>query len=159
MGLVCCSGWMRRRPVWVWVVAGLGFLVLVCAAFGVGSMFVPDDDPSAKPPVDTSVTTSASATAAPVDPGVPPEPDAVTAAAFIADLDAIDLAIVGGKPDRAIDRARNQCSSVREWPNDQAKLVSLTSQRFTSPSNPEGFGSEKSARILAAVRKHICPSY
>ncbi len=79
-------------------------------------------------------------------------------AALVADLDAIDPDIVHGKPDKAVNRGRNQCSSVRQFPDDQAKLVDLTNKRFTSPDHPDGFGSDKAAQILAAVRKNLCPT-
>ncbi|MFD9703797.1 hypothetical protein [Lentzea sp. NPDC059081] len=92
-------------------------------------------------------------------PGIPPKPDTATQAAYIADLDAIDPEIVNGNPDRAVTRGRDQCTSVAKAPGDQVKLVELTAQRFTSPGHPTGFGPDVSARILAVVRKHICPSY
>jgi hypothetical protein len=44
-----------------------------------------------------------------------------------------------------------------EWPNDQAKLVGLVQRRFISPDHPDGFGPEKSVRILAVVRQYLCP--
>ncbi|MFD5827510.1 hypothetical protein [Lentzea sp. NPDC060358] len=92
-------------------------------------------------------------------PGIPPKPDAATQAAYVADLDAIDREIVNGNADRAVSRGRDQCMSVAKTPGDQAKLVELTAQRFTSPNHPAGFGPEVSARVLAAVRKHLCPGY
>ncbi|TDV54183.1 hypothetical protein [Actinophytocola oryzae] len=91
--------------------------------------------------------------------GIPPKPDATTKQAYIAELVAIDPDIVHGKEDKAVSRGRDQCSSVKQWPNDQTKLVDLTEQRFTSPDHPEGFGPEKSAQMLAVVRKYLCPTY
>lgn len=92
--------------------------------------------------------------------GIPPKPDEATKQAYLADLRAIDPAIVDeDNVDKAVNRGRDQCSSVHESPGDQAKLVELTSKRFTGPDHPGGFGPEASARILAAVRKHICPTY
>ncbi|MGW1998541.1 hypothetical protein ACWCPW_51670, partial [Embleya sp. NPDC001921] len=87
------------------------------------------------------------------------KPDAATTAAYIADLDAIDPAIVDGKTDKAVSRGRDQCASVKATPDDKAKLVELTTKRFTGPANPDGFGPTKSEKILVAVRKHICPQY
>jgi hypothetical protein len=119
-------------------------------------------------PAPSSTTTSApdapstppsSAPAAPSVAGIPPKPDAATQAAYIADLEAIDPDIVHGKPDKAVSRGRDQCGTVANAPTDQAKLIDFTTQRFTSPDHPNGFGPEVSARILAAVRKHICPTY
>ena len=71
---------------------------------------------------------------------------------------AIDPEIVDDE-EQAVDRGRNQCSSVANSPDDEPKLVDLTQRCFTSPGHPEGFGPEKSARILAAVRKYLCPDY
>lgn len=91
--------------------------------------------------------------------GIPPKPDAATKQVYISELIAIDPDIVHGKEDKAVNRGRDQCSSVKEWPNDQAKLVDLTQKRFTSPDHPEGFGPDKSAQILTVVRKYLCPTY
>lgn len=90
--------------------------------------------------------------------GIPPEPDQKTWAAYIADLKKIDLAIVDDE-EQAVDRGRNQCSSIKDFPADEAKLVDLTNQRFTAPGHPDGFGKAKATKILAAVRKHLCPTY
>lgn len=82
-------------------------------------------------------------------------------AAYIRDLDAIDLDIVHGEPDKAIDRGRNQCSSYDSTYDGKAptkaKLIELTNQRFTSPDHPEGFGRPTAERILNVVHKHLCP--
>lgn len=91
--------------------------------------------------------------------GIPPKPDAATQAAYIADLEAIDPDIVHGKADKAMNRGRDQCSTIAGWPGDEAKWLDLAGKRFISPDHPGGFGPEKSARILAAVRKHLCPTY
>ncbi|WP_101253851.1 hypothetical protein [Streptomyces barkulensis] len=88
----------------------------------------------------------------------PPEPAAEHWAAFINGLETIDPDIVHGKEEKAVDRGRNQCTSNRDNPNDEAKLIELTNARFTSPNHPDGFGEAKSTRILQLVRDHICPS-
>jgi hypothetical protein len=110
--------------------------------------------PTAAPPPSTTPAPPAEAAV-----GIPPKPDAATQRAYLAALTAIDPDIVHGKEDTAVNRGRDQCSSVKEWPTDQPKLVDLTQQRFTSPGHPEGFGPAKSAQILAAVRKYLCPTY
>lgn len=89
--------------------------------------------------------------------GLPPKPDEATAAAYIAALTAIDADIVHGKPDKAIDRGRNQCFSMRDT-KDRAKLVDLTNKRFTSPTHPDGHGTAKAEKILDIVHKHLCPA-
>ncbi|MFF5228452.1 hypothetical protein [Dactylosporangium sp. NPDC000521] len=98
--------------------------------------------------------------AAAADNGIPPTPGPDAWKAYIAALKAIDPDIVGNKDEKTIiDRGRSQCTSVRETPNDQAKLIELTNRRFTSPSHPNGFGDEKSTKILTVVRQYICPTY
>ncbi|MDY0809952.1 hypothetical protein [Kitasatospora purpeofusca] len=76
----------------------------------------------------------------------------------MAALDAIDPAIVGGKPEQAVDRARNQCQAMYQFPKDRAKLIDLANQRFTDPAHPQGFGAEKAEKILDALRTVLCPS-
>lgn len=93
------------------------------------------------------------------DTGIPPKPNTENRVAYIKALEAVDPDIVHGKQDKAVDRGRNQCSSVSNWPNDQAKLLDLTNKRFTSPNHPDGFGEKKAVQILAAVRTYICPTY
>ncbi|GHF77604.1 hypothetical protein GCM10018790_64660 [Kitasatospora xanthocidica] len=107
---------------------------------------------------DAAGTTTA-APAATGPGGLPPKPDEATTAKYLAALIAIDPEIVGDKPDRAVSRGRDQCSSVAQHPHDTAGLVKLTNQRFTSPKHPEGLGDAKSTRILAAVRAHVCPTF
>ncbi|WP_066359838.1 DUF732 domain-containing protein [Herbidospora mongoliensis] len=124
----------------------VGLLAVVLAA-GCGTV----TEPAAAP--------SDAIASAEADIGIPPAPDTDTQAKFIAALEAIDPDIVHGDEEKAVDRARNQCSSVKENPDEKAQLVKLTNQRFSSPDHPEGFGTAKATRILTAVRKHICPSF
>ncbi|MFD2119977.1 hypothetical protein ACFSNO_10735 [Streptomyces cirratus] len=71
---------------------------------------------------------SASAAPAPNGKGIPPKPDAATQAKYIAALAAIDPDIVNTKPDKAVDRGRNQCESIAGFP--------MTSRsRPTSPTS------------------------
>ncbi|WP_052706622.1 hypothetical protein [Streptomyces rubellomurinus] len=118
-----------------------------------------DPAPSAPAPAD-GATPGASAPAkpaAPADAGLPGKPDADRTAKLVAALNAIDPGIVGGKPDQAVDRARNQCQSMYQFPKDTAKLVDLANQRFTSPEHPQGFGPETAAKINDALRTTLCP--
>lgn len=148
----------RKTSPAVVIAAVVGAVVLLCCGgVTVVAIVGGDQQPDAGPIV---AATSSEATArVGADNGVPPEPGKAAWDAFIADLTAIDPDIVHGKEEKAVDRGRNQCSSVKEWPNDQPKLVDLTNKRFTSPDHPKGFGRAKATKILAAVRKHICPTY
>ncbi|WP_078860190.1 hypothetical protein [Streptomyces rubellomurinus] len=114
---------------------------------------------AAQEPAPAGTTAAAPAPAGTGPGGLPPKPDAATTAKYIAALTAIDPEIVGDKPDRAVSRGRDQCSSVAEFSKDTAKLVDLTNKRFTSPKHPDGFGAEKAAKILVVVRASICPTY
>ncbi len=92
--------------------------------------------------------------------GIPPRPDAATEAAYLAALGEIEPDLVRNKErGKAVDRGRNQCSSVKSWPDDRARLVKLTQQRFSSASHPDGYGAEKSGRVLDVVRKYLCPGF
>ncbi|MGI5179511.1 hypothetical protein ACQEVZ_24590 [Dactylosporangium sp. CA-152071] len=150
---------MRRTVLALTVAAGLA---VACGG-------TPKADPNADPPAAATTPASVAPTtaASPRDlssaeaaNGIPPKPDAATQAAYIADLKAIDPDIVGKKDeDRIVGRGRDQCSSIKSFPNDRAKLVELTNKRFTSPNHPEGFGLAKAAKILDVVHKRLCPTY
>ncbi|MGI5178676.1 hypothetical protein ACQEVZ_20300 [Dactylosporangium sp. CA-152071] len=144
----------RRKPpnkallmVLVSVLGVLALCVVGVVVYGVTSGDKTDADSSAT-------------TAAAVANGIPPTPGPDAWKAYISALRDIDPDIVAGKEESLIvNRGRDQCGSVKQTPNDQPKLVELTNKRFTSPNHPEGFGAEKSTRILAAVRQYICPTY
>ncbi|EEP73498.1 hypothetical protein MCAG_03825 [Micromonospora sp. ATCC 39149] len=92
--------------------------------------------------------------------GIPPKPDQKTADAYLAALRKIDPEIVGDKdPDRIIDRGRDQCTTIREWPDDEAKVIKFVNTRFTSPDHPDGFGTAKAKKINEVVHRHLCPTY
>ncbi|MER8187345.1 hypothetical protein [Kitasatospora sp. NPDC094015] len=118
--------------------------------------------PSEPAPQGTAASTApstapeASKPAPPSDAGLPPAPDSAATAKLIAALDAIDPEIVAGKPDKAVDAARNQCQAIFNFPKDRPKLVELTNQRFTSPAHPGGFGPEKADKILTALQSTLC---
>lgn len=90
--------------------------------------------------------------------GIPPEPDAATRSAYIADLSVINPEIVHDKPDTAIDRGRNQCTSIKNGEKHD-RLVETTNYRFTSPDHPDGFGTATAAKILDVVHKRLCPTF
>ncbi len=92
--------------------------------------------------------------------GIPPSPPAAVQEAYLAALKAINPAIVGKKSaDTIVDRGRDQCGSIADYPNDRAKLVDLTNKRFTAPDAPTGFGLPTAGKILDVVHQHICPAY
>ncbi|MEF3114498.1 hypothetical protein [Streptomyces chrestomyceticus] len=107
-------------------------------------------------------TAAPSAPAAPQKPlaeaeakvGIPPKPDAATQTKYIAALNAISPAIVGGKEDRAVSRGRDTCGTVHAFPSDRAKQVNLTKQRF---SGSHQVTTPEAEKILATVTAHLCP--
>lgn len=132
------------------VLGSIAVVLALCLGVGIVGALVTGGD-------DTPETSDAGSS---IDTGIPPTPSAEDQAAYIAALNAIDPAIVGDKDEaRIVGRGRDQCSSVRESPDDQAKLIDLTNRRFTAPDHPDGFGPEKAAQILAVVRQYICPTY
>lgn len=86
--------------------------------------------------------------------GIPPKSDAETTDAYVAALNKIDPKIVNGKVDRAVDRGRNQCSSVHEG-FDEAKLVDLTRQRFSGGTIE--LSTAQSSKVLDVIRRYLCP--
>ncbi|MEO3751259.1 DUF732 domain-containing protein [Streptomyces sp. B6B3] len=91
--------------------------------------------------------------------GIAPEPDAATADAYLAALDAIDPEIDGDDPESAISRGRDTCRTIHDHPDDRAQQIEQTNQRFTHPDHPDGWGRETAERILDAAHEHLCPSY
>lgn len=90
--------------------------------------------------------------------GIAPQPDESTAAEYIKALEAINPEIVDGNPSRAVSRGRNQCDSIRNYPDDRERLIDFVQIRFNTDKHPNGFDRETSAKILDVVRAHLCPS-
>lgn len=125
-----------------------------------------DDKDSSKPAAKTPPPAAAPST--PVSPtptgrplasaeaknGIPPKPDAATQAKYIRALDAISPAIVNGKEDRAVNRGRDTCGTIHSFPDDHAKQVDTTRQRFSGTTQ---FNAAQAEKILAAVQTHLCP--
>jgi len=112
--------------------------------------------PSPTPtPVETTPSVDPSAQESQI--GLPPPPDQATRASYLADLNRIDPDIIHGRPDTAVNRGRDQCAAVKATPTNQAVLIKLTNERFTSPTHPNGFGTTKALEILLVVRRHLCP--
>lgn len=136
---------------WISIVVG-ALLLTGCASAKPVNVSIP-------PPPSASGSVDPSASSSDYGIGYPPEPNEQNRKAYIETLNDIDPDIVHGKEQTAVDRGRNQCSSIKFFRNDQAKLVALTNDRFTSPQHPDGFGNVKAAKILVAVYKYICPTY
>ncbi|MFI5984460.1 hypothetical protein ACIBEA_26745 [Streptomyces sp. NPDC051555] len=119
----------------------------------------PSAAPSSSPAAPPASSAPSAAAGTAKAKGIPPKPDAATQAKYIAALAAIDPDIVNTKPDKAVDRGRNQCDTIANFPTDKQKQTDLTNQRFTSPTHPDGFGPAKAGKILDAVHTHLCPSY
>ncbi|MFB7666177.1 hypothetical protein ACFC1R_19845 [Kitasatospora sp. NPDC056138] len=126
------------------------------SASGAASASAPAAGASAAQP-EPSGSAAPAKPAPPSSAGLPPKPDASGVAKLVAALDAIDPDIVSGQPDKTVDRARDQCQSIYNFPKDRAKLIDLTNQRFTSPKHPDGFGADKAEKILTALQTTICP--
>lgn len=90
--------------------------------------------------------------------GIPPSPAPAQRAAYLAALNKIDPEIVNGKDDKAVSRGLNQCQAMQNQ-KDPAKRVESANGRFISPNHPDGFGTTKSALIIAAVQANLCPTY
>ncbi|MER5432523.1 hypothetical protein [Streptomyces sp. NPDC002588] len=90
---------------------------------------------------------------------LPPRPDTKGEAAYVRALTAIDPDIVHDKEDQAVERGRDQCATLREFPDDREKQIGAALRRFTSPGHPDGFGRAKTTRIVDAVHTNLCPGY
>ncbi|MBN1172127.1 MAG: hypothetical protein JXA67_08125 [Micromonosporaceae bacterium] len=146
----------RRRTNKIILIVLAVCLVLLCGCAGISALLDTKDEKEgdAAPTASPSRSTD-SATAA----GIPPKPDAATQAAYIADLKAINPAIVGKHSvDTMVNRGRDQCSSL-SGTKDHAKLVDLTNKRFSAPGHADGFGTATAEKILRVVHKRLCPSY
>lgn len=151
----------KRTSPAVIVLAVIGGVLGLLLVIGGAAALLGSGEPTgtADPPASSAATGPAAGSAL-AALGIPPTPDPKAWAAYITALKAIDPDIVGDKDEaRIIGRGRDQCGSIKEWPDDEAKLIDLTNQRFTAPGHSGGFGEAKAKRILAAVRKHICPTY
>lgn len=115
-----------------------------------------DDDKATAPTATPSVDMASINAAA----GLPPKPDATTAAAYISDLNAIDPRIVKpGKNDQAVSRGINQCGSIKTT-KDRAKLIELTLDRFTITTRlPEISNPDTGGKVLDVVHKRLCPTF
>lgn len=88
----------------------------------------------------------------------PPQPSPRNAAAFLARLEAINPELVEDRdPDALVNRGLDECRDLKERPKGQ--WLTWVNTRFTSPEHPNGFDDGTAGKVLAAVRKYICPTY
>ncbi|MFB7632561.1 hypothetical protein ACFC0M_16680 [Streptomyces sp. NPDC056149] len=132
-------------------------LTTVTLALSLAACSSSDGLKTEKPPVLSTPAATASAGKAiqdvERDRGIPPKPDAATQAKYIRALNAISPAIVNGKEDRAVSRGRDTCGTVHSFPNDHAKQVDITRQRFSGATE---FSAAQAEQILTAIRTHLC---
>jgi hypothetical protein len=91
--------------------------------------------------------------------GLPPSPSPGPRSAYISSLNALDTDIVHGKDDKAISRGLDECSTIKAFPGDRAKQISMANSRFSSPTHPEGHGLAIAGKILDVVHKNLCPDF
>ena len=137
---------MRTRTTIAVITAALAFTMVGCSS---------DDSSDSKADTAKSSTPTATKTADNSDAGkaagIPPKPDAATRAALLGVLKAINPALVTDE-DKAIDNARNQCSTISGGGNaDQSAKA-----RF-STSDHEVTDAEAQA-INAALKASLCTS-
>ncbi|GIF14894.1 hypothetical protein FHX34_103604 [Actinoplanes teichomyceticus] len=89
--------------------------------------------------------------------GFPPKPDAQTAQAYLADLRAIDPALVAGDPESLVNRGRDQCRDLKARP--EKEWAKVAGQRFSTPQAPQGVGEATATRIIQVVRTRLCPTF
>lgn len=143
----------------------LAVLLLIAALAGCGGNT--DDQPITPTP---GVASTAAEQSVPPEPSISvvpvpsvvqsfaaaPPPNRATVRQYIADLNAIDIDIVHGDVDTAVNRGRAQCASIAQFPKDTDRLLKLVNERFTSPRHPNGFGDTAAVRILLVIRQHLC---
>jgi hypothetical protein len=156
------SGFGRLPAMSRYALIAIGALVLLVAAVAVFSGG--DGDPAASQFQDETRTEgepmSEEEREALLDgAGIAPEPDAATADAYLAALDAIDPEIDGNDPESAISRGRDTCRTIHDHPDDRAEQIEQTNQLFTHPDHPDGWGPETAEQILDTTHEHLCPGY
>ncbi|WP_309238181.1 hypothetical protein [Actinoplanes aureus] len=90
--------------------------------------------------------------------GIPPKPSDEIAAKYLAALRKINPEIVGDTdPERLIDRGRDQCVTIKSFPDEPDKVLMFTNTRFSSPDHPNGLGDATAKKINKVIVKYICP--
>ncbi|GIF06873.1 DUF732 domain-containing protein [Actinoplanes siamensis] len=90
--------------------------------------------------------------------GFPPEPDATTTQAYLADLKKINPGLVSAQDaDSLVNRGRDQCRDLKARP--EKDWVAMANQRFVTPQAPKGLGDATASKIIAVVRARLCPGF
>jgi hypothetical protein len=88
----------------------------------------------------------------------PAAPDQEHRAGYLAALEKVNPELVEDRdPDALVNRGIDQCRDLKERPKGQ--WLTWVKTRFSSPEHPDGFDDATSAKVLAVVRKYICPSF
>ncbi|MBB2941954.1 hypothetical protein FB565_001658 [Actinoplanes lutulentus] len=148
---------MRARQVWAVVaaVAAAGMMI-ACGSGGADDAGSAPAVP-ATPTVDPSVAAAAIAEAEKAA-GIPPYPDDETVAKYLAALKKINPEILDDRdPERIVDRGRDQCVTIKSFPDEPDKVLMFTNTRFSSPDHPNGFGDATAKKINKVIVKYICP--
>ncbi|GAA4999537.1 hypothetical protein [Streptomyces siamensis] len=137
---------MRTRITIAAVTAALAITLVGCSSSDDGSDAktkpTKASSPKASKPVDNSDAEKAA--------GIPPKPDAAKRAALLRALRAVNPAIVTDE-DKAVDNARNQCSTISGGGN-----ADMTAKARFSTSDHEVTDAEAKA-INAALKGTLCP--
>ncbi|MER7799014.1 hypothetical protein ABTX71_01650 [Streptomyces parvulus] len=145
---------MHARTATAAVLAALALTLTACSS---------EEEPTVanKPSSQAPTVSDADKAKAREDAGLPPEPSTEARKAFLDALNAIDSRIIKpGKEDQAVSRGLNQCSVIKNSPDDKAKLAESALGRFTIDTRlPEINTQETGEKIVAAVRKHLCPDF
>lgn len=128
-----------RKPITAAALAAATLLALTACSSDSGS--------SAAQPSDSATASSAPA----IDTGIPPEPTGAKRTALIAALKAVDPYIAEDEA-KAIDHARNQCSSLN---GGAANVDHSAAVRFGDDTHPLTDAQGKA--INAALQASLCP--
>ncbi|MGW3724156.1 hypothetical protein [Streptomyces sp. NPDC000851] len=131
---------MRIRTTAAAITALLAVTLVGCSSDDSGDA-AKNDTPTATKTADNSDAEKAA--------GIPPEPDAATRTALIDVLKAINPALVADE-DKAIDNARNQCSTISGGGNADASAQA----RFSTPEHEVTEAEAKA--INAALKASLC---
>ncbi|NUS11288.1 MAG: hypothetical protein HOY69_07760 [Streptomyces sp.] len=87
-----------------------------------------------------------------------PTPSPADQAAYIADLNTIDRAIIAGRPSQTFVLS-NSMGTCLELANHQEPRRILTETIFALDNEQAQLTEEEGARIVEAIRRDLCPMY